>query len=71
MLPDVTADDGISWMRLVTAIVFLGLSLAIGYRTPADPPRPEDVPQPVSQRVAAGVELAPLEQTIVAETLPF
>lgn len=38
MIADVMADDGISWSRLVTAIVLLGLSLAIGYRTAREPP---------------------------------
>lgn len=66
------ADDGIPWARLVTAIVFLGLSLAIGYQTARDPPQPpEAVPQPVRERVATGVELAPLQQTVAAAPLQF
>lgn len=65
-LADFMADDGISWARLVTAIVSLGLSLAIGYRTSRDPPRPRAVPQPVPERMVAGVELVPLVQTEVA-----
>ncbi|HEY0884643.1 MAG TPA: hypothetical protein VGE20_05150 [Ramlibacter sp.] len=55
------AGDGISWSRLVTAVVLLALSVAIGYRTPRDPPRPEAVPQPVREQVVAAVELAPLD----------
>ena len=65
MLRDVMADEGISWARLVTAIVFLGLSLAIGHQTAPDPPRPEAVPQPVRERVATGVDLPPLQQAVV------
>lgn len=70
LLRDVMVDDGISWMRVVTAIVLLGLSLAIGHRTAREPPRHKAVPQPVRERVVAGVELAPLEQTIAAAPLP-
>ena len=66
MIADVMADDGISWSRLVTAVVLLGLSVAIGYRTSRDPPRPDAVPQPVHESVVAAVELPPLDATVVA-----
>lgn len=70
-LADLMADDGIPWTRLVTAVVLLGLSLAIGYQTARAPPRPKAVPQPVLERVVTGLELPPLEQTIEAAPLPF
>jgi hypothetical protein len=60
LIADVIAGDGISWSRLVTAVVLLALSVAIGYRTARDPPQPEAVPQPVRERVVAGIDLPPL-----------
>lgn len=70
MIADVMADDGISWSRLVTAVVLLGLSLAIGYRTSRDP-RPEPVPQPVHESVVAAVELPRLDATVVDAPAPL
>lgn len=63
-------DDGISPVRLVTAIVLLALSLAIGYRSARDPAPPEPAPQPVPDRVVAAVELPPLGSVAVAAPLP-
>lgn len=72
MIADVMADDGIfSWSRFVTAIVLLGLSVAIGYRTSRDPPHPDAVPQPVHESVVATVELPPLEATTVDALAPL
>lgn len=65
MLAGGTGDDGISWVRVVTAIVLLALSLAIGTRTARDPPRPGAMPQPVREGVIAGVELLPLAAAVV------
>lgn len=53
-------DDGISWFRLVSAVVLLALSLAIGHRTAHAPP-PKAVPQPVLEGIVAGVDLPPLD----------
>lgn len=71
LLADVMAGDGISWSRLVIAAVLLALSLAIGYRTARDPPPPKAVPQPVSERVVAGVELPPLDPPLLDGPQPF
>lgn len=72
MIADVMADDGIfSWSRFFTAIVLLALSVAIGYRTSRDPPRPDAVPQPVHESVVAAVELPPLEAIVVDAPAPF
>lgn len=60
LVADVIAGDGISWSRLVTAVVVLALSVAIGYRTARDPPLPEAVPQPVRERIVVGIDLPPL-----------
>lgn len=59
LIADVIAGDGISWSRLVTAVVLMALSLAIGHRTGRDPPQPEAVPQPVREQVVAAIELPP------------
>lgn len=60
------SEGGLSPLRLVTAIVLLALSLAIGYRSDRDPPPAKAVPQPVRESVVAGVELAPLNPIAVA-----
>lgn len=70
LIADVIAGDGISWSRLVTAVVLLALSVAIGYRTARDPPHPKDVPQPVPEQVVAAVELAPLHRAPESALLP-
>lgn len=70
LIADVIAGDGISWSRLVSAVVLLALSVAIGYRTARDRPRPEAVPQPVREQVVAAVELAPLDPPVADALLP-
>ncbi|NKE66562.1 hypothetical protein RAMLITH_12075 [Ramlibacter sp. RBP-2] len=70
LIADVIAGDGISWSRLVTAVVLLALSLAIGHRTARDPPQPKAVPQPVREQIVAAVELPPLPPAAGAKLAP-
>ncbi len=71
MIADVMADDGISWLRLVTAVVLLALSLAIGQRSERQThPAPKAVPQPVHESVVAEVELVPFAAPDAATTQP-
>lgn len=60
---------GTSPLRLVSAVVLLALSLAIGYRSDRDPPPAEAVPQPVRESVVAGVELPPLDSSFAGAPL--
>lgn len=67
LLADAASDDGISSLRVVSAVVLLALSLAIRYRTAQAPP---PVPQPVPERLVAGVDLPPLVPVPVAAGVP-
>lgn len=70
MLADVMPVEDVSWSRLVSAIVLLGLSLAIGYRTGYAPP-PRAVPLPVPERIVAVVDLPPLAPVVVDALAPL
>lgn len=70
LIADVIADDPLPWARLMSAIVLVGLSLAIGYRSGRAPPPPEAVPQPVQERVVEGAELPPVGPPAAAALLP-
>lgn len=70
LIADVIAGDGISWSRLVSAVVLVSLSVAIGYRTARSPARFQALPQPVREQVVAAVELAPLHRALQDKLLP-
>jgi hypothetical protein len=61
LLADVMPAGGVSWPRVVTAIVLLALSLAIGFRGTRHQPAPKAVPQPVPRHLVAGADLPALQ----------
>jgi hypothetical protein len=64
--PDFTSGDGVSWPRLITALVLLALSLVMGYRSTDHPPPPKAEPHSVRDQLVVSAELPPLEAEMVS-----